>query len=112
VTKTELFDSDVIVIGVHDAEVQSEQKAGARRTRSLRRARRSMDETMVMPPRTKEDHQRPDKTIPEPLGGFVVLPGLPTRREYELKERVSAIGKEKGAPSSLRIFCPQAVPRW
>lgn len=105
VTKTELFDSDVIVLGVHTLEVQCEKKRSEADKKAFAVRGRSMDETMVIAPEDKKKIiSAADKTIPEPLGGFVVLAGSTDRREYELKERVSAIGKEDGSAIQLKGF--------
>jgi hypothetical protein len=72
---------------------------------------RSMDETMVIAP---DDQKKiitaADKTIPDALGGFVVIEGSTDQKDYELKERVSAIGKEDGSAIKLKgFFAPKLV---
>lgn len=104
ISKAELFNGDTILIGVYTLNVTSEKNREADK-KSFAVRGRSMDETMVISP---EDQKKiitaADKSIPEPLGGFVVLEGSTDQKEYELKERVSAIGKEDGAAIKLKGF--------
>jgi predicted component of type VI protein secretion system len=105
ITKTELFNGDVILIGVHTLDVHSDKKRGDGDTKAFAVRGRSMDETMVIAPEDKKKIiSAADKSVPEPLGGFVVIAGSADRREYELKERVSAIGKEDGCAIQLKGF--------
>jgi len=110
ISKAELFNSDVVVIGVHTLEVTSEKNRTADAKNFTVRGR-SMDETMVIAP---DDQKKiiaaADKTIPDALGGFIVLEGSTDQKEYELKERVSAIGKEDGSAIKLKgFFAPKLV---
>jgi len=108
--KSELFNSDVIVIGVHSLNVTSDKnRAGDAKNFAVRG--RSMDETMVITPDVqKKIITAADTSIPEALGGFVVLEGSTDEKEYELKERVSAIGKEAGSAIQLKgFFAPKLV---
>jgi pSer/pThr/pTyr-binding forkhead associated (FHA) protein len=104
VSKAELFNSDVILIGVHTLDVFSDKQRGAdKKTFAVRG--RSMDETMVISPDDKKKIiSTADKSIPEPLGGFLLIEGSTDQKEYELKERVSAIGKEDGSAIKLKGF--------
>jgi pSer/pThr/pTyr-binding forkhead associated (FHA) protein len=106
VSKAELFNDDLILIGVHTLQVITDKKREADK-KSFAVRGRSMDETMVIAP----DDQKKiltavDKRIPEPLGGFLVVEGSTAtdQREYELKERVSAIGKEDGSAIQMKGF--------
>jgi len=104
VSTAELFNNDVILIGVHTLDVISEKNREADKKPFAIRGR-SMDETMVIAPDDKKKIiDAADKTIPEQLGGFVVVEGSTDQREYELKERVSAIGKEEGSAIKLKGF--------
>jgi pSer/pThr/pTyr-binding forkhead associated (FHA) protein len=108
--KSELFNSDVIVIGVHSLNVTSDKnREGDAKNFAVRG--RSMDETMVITPDVqKKIITAADTSIPEALGGFVVLEGSTDEKEYELKERVSAIGKEAGSAIQLKgFFAPKLV---
>ena len=108
ISKTELFNGDVVLIGVHTLNVTSE-KNRSQETKGFAVRGRSMDETMVIAP---DDQKKiitaADKNLPEPLGGFMVLEGSTERKDYELKERVSAIGKEDGSAIKLKgLFAPK-----
>jgi pSer/pThr/pTyr-binding forkhead associated (FHA) protein len=111
VSKVELFNGDVVLIGVHTLQVTADKNRVGTETKNFTVRGRSMDETMVIAP----DYQKKmiaaaDKTIPEPLGGFVILEGSTEHREYEFKERVSAIGKEDGSAIKLKgLFAPKLV---
>ena len=104
VSKAELFNGDVILIGVHTLDVHSDKERETDKKAFAVRGR-SMDETMVITPEDKKKIiTAADKTIPEPLGGFLVIEGSTDQKEYELKERVSAIGKEDGSAIKLKGF--------
>ena len=68
-----------------------------------------MDETMVIAPADKQKIiTAADNSIPDALGGFLVIEGSTEQKEYELKERVSAIGKEDGSAIKLKgLFAPK-----
>jgi pSer/pThr/pTyr-binding forkhead associated (FHA) protein len=108
VSKTELFNGDVVLVGVHTLNVISDKNREADKKTSTIRGR-SMDETMVIAP---DDQKKiltsADKNIPEQLGGFLVIAGSTYQNEYELKERVSSIGKEDGCAIKLKgLFAPK-----
>jgi pSer/pThr/pTyr-binding forkhead associated (FHA) protein len=110
VSKSELFNNDIVLVGVHTLEVTSDKnREGGQKTATVRG--RSMSETMVIAP---EDQKKiiaaADKTIPEPLGGFLVLEGSSEQKDYVLKDRVSAIGKEDGSAIRLKgFFAPKVA---
>lgn len=110
ISKTELYNDDVVLIGVHTLHVSSSKSREVDNKNYAMRGR-SMDETMVIAP----DDQRKilnaaDKSAPEPLGGFLVISGSADQREYELKERVSAIGKEEGSAIRMKgFFAPKVA---
>ena len=104
VSKTELFNGDVVLIGVHTLDVISDKNRAADQKSPAVRGR-SMDETMVIAPDDKKKIlNAADKSIPEPVGGFLVIEGSTDQKDYELKERVSAIGKEDGSAIKLKGF--------
>jgi pSer/pThr/pTyr-binding forkhead associated (FHA) protein len=104
VSKAELFNGDIILIGVHTLDVHSDKEREADKKAFAVRGR-SMDETMVIAPDDKKKIiSAADKSIPEQLGGFLVVEGSTDQKEYELKERVSAIGKEDGSVIKLKGF--------
>lgn len=104
VSKAELFNNDVILIGVHTLDVASDKNRETDK-KSFTMRGRSMDETMVIAPEDKKKIiTAADKSVPEPLGGFLVIEGSTDQKEYELKERVSSIGKEDGSAIKLKGF--------
>jgi pSer/pThr/pTyr-binding forkhead associated (FHA) protein len=104
VSKAELFNGDVILNGVHTLDVHSDKERETDKKAFAVRGR-SMDETMVIAPEDKKKIiTAADKTITEPLGGFLVIEGSADQKDYELKERVSAIGKEDGSTIKLKGF--------
>jgi pSer/pThr/pTyr-binding forkhead associated (FHA) protein len=105
ITKQELFKGDSVLIGLHNLDFISEKVRPQDDKKSFTVRGRSMDETMVISPQDqKKILVARDKDIPEPLGGFYVLEGASDQREYELKERISTIGKEDGAAIRLKGF--------
>ncbi|MEN6374725.1 MAG: FHA domain-containing protein [Smithella sp.] len=105
ISRAELFNGDVVLIGVHTLFVSSDKHREEEDKKSFAMRGRSMDETMVIAP---DDQKKilaaADKGTPEPLGGFFVVEGSTEQREYELKEKVSAIGKEEGSAIRLKGF--------
>jgi pSer/pThr/pTyr-binding forkhead associated (FHA) protein len=105
ISQGELFNGDVILIGVHTLDVVSDKERAEADKKAFAVRGRSMDETMVIAPDDKKKIlTSADKTIPEVLGGFLVIEGSTEQKEYELKERVSAIGKEDGSAIKLKGF--------
>ncbi|NTW06252.1 MAG: FHA domain-containing protein [Syntrophaceae bacterium] len=104
ISRAELFNGDVVLIGVHTLLVSSDKNREEEK-KSFAMRGRSMDETMVIAP---DDQKKilaaADRSTPEPLGGFFVVEGSTEQREYELKEKVSAIGKEEGSAIRLKGF--------
>jgi pSer/pThr/pTyr-binding forkhead associated (FHA) protein len=104
ISRAELFNGDVVLIGVHTLLVSSD-KDREEDKKSFALRGRSMDETMVI---AADDQKKilaaADRSVPEPLGGFFVVEGSTEQREYELKEKVSAIGKEEGSAIRLKGF--------
>jgi pSer/pThr/pTyr-binding forkhead associated (FHA) protein len=110
ISKGELHNGDVVLIGVHTLEVIVE-KAREAETKGFAVRGRSMDEAVVI---AAEDQKRilafQDKEKPEILGGFIVIEGSTEKRDYLLKERVTTIGKEDGAGIHLRgFFAPKVA---
>jgi len=110
IQKCELYNGDVILIGVHTIEIVSD-KIRDTDSKSFAVRGRSMDETMVIAP---EDQKKilaaVDKEKPELIGGFLVIEGSTDRRDYLLKERVTTIGKEDAAGIHLKgFFAPKVA---
>ncbi|MBN1664806.1 MAG: FHA domain-containing protein [Deltaproteobacteria bacterium] len=111
VTKNELFRDDTILIGLHTLEFVSDKIRPAEDKKAFAVRGHSMDETVVIDPKDqKKILDSRDKEKPEPLGGFFVLEGSTEHRDYELKERVSSIGKESGSAIRLKgFFAPKVA---
>jgi pSer/pThr/pTyr-binding forkhead associated (FHA) protein len=110
VSKGELHNGDVALIGVHTLDVIFEKERETE-IKGFALRGRSMDETVVI---GAEDQKRilasQDKEKPEVLGGFIVIEGSTDKRDYLLKERVTTIGKEDGAGIHLRgFFAPKVA---
>jgi pSer/pThr/pTyr-binding forkhead associated (FHA) protein len=110
ITKAELYNSDVILIGVHTMEVISEKVRPAD-AKSFAVRGRSMDETMVIAPSDqKKILASVDKEKPDVLGGFIIIEGSAEKNDYLLKERVTTIGKESNAGIRLKgFFAPKVA---
>ena len=110
ISRGELHNGDVILIGVHTLDVILE-KARETDLKGFAVRGRSMDETVVIG--TEEQKKilaSQDKEKPEILGGFIVIEGSTEKRDYILKERVTTIGKEDGAGIHLRgFFAPRVA---
>jgi pSer/pThr/pTyr-binding forkhead associated (FHA) protein len=105
VSRADLYNNDVVLIGVHTLEIFSDKHREAADKKNFAVRGRSMDETIVITPEDKKKIiTAADKSIPEPVGGFLVIEGSTDQKEYELKERVSAIGKEDGSAIRLKGF--------
>jgi len=108
IAKTPLNNGDVILIGVHTLEIIAEPRKGADSTKDRIRGR-SMDETMVIDPKDQQKIIAATEKV-EVLGGFVIVEGSTDKKDYELKDRVSAIGKDESAVIRLKgFFAPQSA---
>jgi pSer/pThr/pTyr-binding forkhead associated (FHA) protein len=110
VSKGQLYHGDVMLIGVHTLEVISDKIRGKDK-RSFTIRGHSMEETVVIAPDDKKKILiSTDKNIQDPLGGFIVIEGSTDSKEYQFKDRVSAIGKEKGSAIKLKgLFAPKVA---
>jgi len=110
ISKCELFNGDVILIGVHTLEVISD-KVRAADAKGFAVRGRSMDETMVIAPEDKKKILASvDKDKPDVLGGFIVIEGSTEKKDYLLKERITSIGKEASAGIHLKgFFAPKVA---
>jgi pSer/pThr/pTyr-binding forkhead associated (FHA) protein len=108
--KSELYNGDVILIGVHTLEVISD-KVRDTDMKSFAVRGRSMDETMVIAPADqKKILASVDKEKPEALGGFIIIEGSTEKKDYLLKERVITIGKDDSAGIRLKgFFAPKVA---
>ncbi len=106
VVKSVLNSGDVILVGKHTLEFISE-KAPQKGSQPMRGI--SMDETMVIAPQDQEKILASSEKL-EVLGGFIVIEGSTDTGEYELKERVTTIGKDESALIKLKgFFAPKVA---
>ena len=108
VGKSLLNNGDVVLVGVHTLEVVAEPRKGMDSTKDRIRGR-SMDETMVIDPKDQQKIIASTEKV-EVLGGFVVIEGSTEKKDYELKDRVTTIGKDESALIRLKgFFAPQVA---
>lgn len=106
VGKAVLNSGDVILVGKHTLEFISE-KAPQKGSQPMRGI--SMDETMVIGPQDQEKILASSEKL-EVLGGFIIIEGSTDTGEYELKERVTTIGKDESALIKLKgFFAPKVA---
>jgi pSer/pThr/pTyr-binding forkhead associated (FHA) protein len=110
ISKIELYDGDVVSLGVHTLDIFSDKKRDADNKLFSVRGR-SMDETVIIAAGDqKKLLSASDKMAPEALGGFIVIEGSTDRKEYELSEKVSVIGKQEGSAITLKgFFAPKVT---
>ncbi len=111
ISKGELHNGDVVLIGVHTLDVILEKARETNTKEGFTVRGRSMDETVVIgAEEQKKILASQDKEKPEILGGFIVIEGSTDKRDYLLKERVTTIGKEDGAGIHLKgFFAPKVA---
>jgi pSer/pThr/pTyr-binding forkhead associated (FHA) protein len=103
--KSELFNGDVILVGLHTLEMISDRIREPADARIATLRGRSMDETMVITPQDQKHLlAATDRSKPDVLGGFVLVSGSSDKRDYLLKDRVTTIGKEEGAGIRIKAF--------
>ncbi len=104
INRAELFNKDVILIGVHALEIVFDKERLPDLKAAVGRGR-SMSETVVITPEEqKKIILAANKTIPDVLGGFLVIKGSSEHKDYVIKEKISTIGKEKGSAIRLKGF--------
>jgi pSer/pThr/pTyr-binding forkhead associated (FHA) protein len=110
VSKNELYNGDVVLIGLHTLEVISD-KIRETNTKNFAVRGRSMDETMVIAPTDqKKILSSVDKEKPDVMGGFIIVEGSTDKKDYLLKERVTTIGKDDNAGIRLKgFFAPKVA---
>jgi hypothetical protein len=102
ISKVILNSGNVILVGKHTLEFISEMKQQPeQKTQQMRGI--SMDETMVIAPLEQEKILASTEKL-EVLGGFIVVEGSTDMGEYELKDRVTTIGKDDSALIKLKGF--------
>ncbi len=110
VSKSELYNGDVITLGVHTIDVFSEKKRDEDQKKFAVRGR-SMEETVII---TADDQKNiltaSVKSTQEALGGFIIIEGSADKKEYEFGERVSMIGSQEGSAIILKgFFAPKVA---
>lgn len=118
VSRKSLRNGDVVLIGKHTIEVVApELKAADPEPVPVQRPK-AMDETVILDPRVQqqllhrpaEPQRMPSAEKTDVLGGFTVIEGTSDKREYELRDRVTTIGKDSAAGIRLRgFFTPKVV---
>jgi FOG: FHA domain len=110
VAKGELYDGDIVSLGVHTLDIFSDRKKDADKKGFAVRGR-SMEETVIIAAADqKKILSASDKSTREALGWFIVVEGSVDEKEYELSERVSAIGKQEGSVIILKgFFAPKVA---
>ena len=104
VTRTEIFNKDVILVGVHTLEIFFDKERFPDPKAAYGRGR-SMSETVVITPdEQKKILMAANKAMPDVLGGFLVIKGSSDHKDYVIKQKVSTIGKEKGSAIRLKSF--------
>jgi pSer/pThr/pTyr-binding forkhead associated (FHA) protein len=104
INRAELFNKDVLLIGVHALEIVFDKDRLGDPMATAARGR-SMSETVVFTPdEQKKILLAANKAIPDVLGGFLVIQGSSAHQNYVFKEKVSSIGKEKGSVIRLSGF--------
>jgi pSer/pThr/pTyr-binding forkhead associated (FHA) protein len=115
ISKYTLKNNDNALVGKHVLNfILPESPEDVEQTISVKSMK--LDETLVLDPQLQQKllHKMPEtKAVAkgaEPLGGFVVIEGTADRDEYELKDRVTTIGKDDNAGIRLRgLFTPKTM---
>jgi pSer/pThr/pTyr-binding forkhead associated (FHA) protein len=106
ISKAVLNNGDVILIGKHTIDFVAEAQDQPARP-SVRGI--SMNETMVIDPRDQEKILAATEKL-EALGGFIIIEGSTDMSEYDLRERVTTIGKDDSAAIRLKgFFAPKVA---
>ncbi len=108
IARVELYNKDVILVGVHTMEVVHNKNVDYDKKDDTLRGRSMFETVVITPEEQKKIIIAASKTIPDALGGFVVLEGSSEHKDYLFREKVSVIGKEKGSVIRLTgFFAPQ-----
>ena len=104
ITREELFNKDVLLVGVHALEIVSDKDRLSDPKAATGRGRSMYETVVITPEEQKKILLAASKAIPDVLGGFLVIKGSSDHKDYVFKEKVSTIGKEKGSVIRLRGF--------
>jgi pSer/pThr/pTyr-binding forkhead associated (FHA) protein len=107
INRAELFNKDVVLIGVHTVEIVFDKDRFPDAKEVLGRGRSMYETVFISPEEQKKILMAVNKATPEVLGGFLVISGSSDQKEYLFREKVSTIGKEKGSSIRLKgLFAP------
>ncbi len=120
ITRRALKDGEQILIGKHTIEFIAPELKPAEAAAQPAQRQKAMDETVVLDPRFQQQllgrvalETRSDSPVIEKsdvLGGFFVVEGASDKREYELRDRVTTIGRDSSAGIRLRgWFTPKIM---
>ncbi len=120
ITRRTLRDGEQILIGKHTIEFIAPELKPAEAAPQPAQRQKALDETVVLDPRFQQQllgrvASEPRSASPvieksDVLGGFVVVEGSSDKREYELRDRVTTIGRDSSAGIRLRgWFTPKVM---
>ena len=110
INRAEVFNKDVVLIGVHTVEVVYEKDRFPEGKEAAGRGRSMYETVFITPEEQKKILMAANKAAPDVLGGFLVIEGSSDHKDYVFREKVSAIGKEKGSTIQLKgLFAPKRV---
>ena len=104
INRAELYNKDSILIGVHTLDIVFDKDRFSDSQASAERGRSMLETVIITAEEQKKILMAANKAIPDVLGGFLVIKGSGDQKDYVFKEKVSAIGKEKGSAIRLRGF--------
>lgn len=104
INRAEVFNKDVILIGVHALEVVCDKERLSNPKGPSERGRSMFETVVITPEQQKKILLAASKAAPDVLGGFVVVKGSSDRKDYVFREKVSTIGTEKGSVIRLKGF--------
>lgn len=104
VKRSEIFNGDVIVIGIHSLEIQLDKDRFDEAKSAVERGRSMFETVVITPEQRRRILLAASSTTPDVLGGFVVIKGPGGPRDYLIRDKVSNIGSEKGSVIRLKGF--------
>ncbi len=110
INRAEIFNKDVILIGVHVLEVICDKQRPSNPQGVSERGRSMFETVVITPEQQKKILLAASNAGPDVLGGFLVIKGSSDRKDYIFREKVSTIGSEKGSTIRLKgLFAPKRV---
>lgn len=108
VKRSEIFNGDVIVIGIHSLEIQLDKDRFDEAKNAAGRGRSMFETVVITPEQRRRILLAASSTTPDVLGGFVVIKGPGGPRDYLIRDKVANIGREKGSVIRLKgLFAPR-----